>query len=394
MPNLSPLLSKAVSGVAGIVTVAWHLTSCLCAQENELLPLPAWSEQDAALLQQTGDPFPLGGVLWPDGFKPQDILPPALDSSSNVLSNIQGRMTAPGTDSSAAGFRSERFLLFIPKQPSPVAGSSREAPVTPAHALVEISEDFLRDCESLEPDACLLDPHVLLPETQSEDLRRLLTYHAGEARTFANFLILDSHEKLPAHADLSRLAQGHLVQEHTCLAAYPLGEPWRARLFMTREIAQAVSPDYLSGILTACVQDALQASDSVEQLQRFATQLSIRLIWLERAHPALFTIPDDTSTSSTATPDIQPVTLTDVTVPASNMVPPTPPASPLRWQKAAVISAWALGALLLLATAVIMVRRWLRRRRRNSVWLLPESDFRPRLGAPHCGHGGAWIRYG
>ena len=39
---------------------------------------------------------------------------------------------------------------------------------------------------------------------------------------------------------------------------------------MTRKITDGIPTDYLRGILQACVQDSLRASDPVEQLQRFA----------------------------------------------------------------------------------------------------------------------------
>ena len=70
--------------------------------------------------------------------------------------------------------------------------------------------------------------------------------------------------------------------------------------------AGQIPSEYLRGILQACVQDAMRASDPIEQLQRFATQLSIRLIWMDRAYPGIFVQPE-------SVPEAQPpvpVTLT------------------------------------------------------------------------------------
>ena len=161
---------------------------------------------------------------------------------------------------------------------------------------------------------------------------------------------------------------------------------------MTREIASGVPPEYLRGILQACVQDAMQASDSVEQLQRFATQLSIRLIWMERAHPVIFT-----STKENTPP-------VESTLPLS--LPRSPKSLTLlffpvettfdyrRWEPIAIIAGAALAGLLLVIVLFRWFLRWRRRRMRNSVWLLPEVEVKQRFGGPHCGQGGVWIRYG
>lgn len=357
---------------------------------DEILPLPTWSPQDLSVLQQQPDAFSLGGLLWPDGFRHEDILPPDPAMRRSPNSMLEEGEQRPLPHDAGSPSPAERFLLFIPKPQHPTMREGPPPKTTPPHDLVEVSADFLRQCEALESDAWLLDPHALLPETQSEDLRRLLTYHAGEARTFAHVLLLDANEQLPANADLSRIAEKRLAQGHNCLAAFPLGEPWRARLFMTRDIVNTVAPDYLQGILTACIQDAMQASDSVEQLQRFAIQLSIRLIWLERAHPAIFVAP--VAATSPVPPSAAEGTLTDVTHRVKT--PVIKSLATFDWERWTAIGGSGLAAVLALLGIWLGVRRWLRRRERNSVWILPETECKPRLGAPHCGHGGAWIRYG
>jgi hypothetical protein len=132
----------------------------------------------------------------------------------------------------------------------------------------------------------------------------------------------------------------------------------------------------------------MRASDSVEQLQRFATQLSIRLIWMERAHPGVF----GTAADSMPTELAAPPALAEVT----HAPPPAPNLHPilLHWRPVTIAVAWTLAGLLGLILAFRVVRRWHRRRVRNSVWILPEVEVKPRFGAPHCGQGGVWIRFG
>jgi hypothetical protein len=375
------LLASLVATVGG----ALHR---LEADETQTLPLPAWNDRDIILLSAEPEAIPLGGLLWPDGFGPDSILPP-----ETVAPRIPpDALMADDASGLLAPRRKEGFLLFMPK-PRPLhTGSQAQPAATPPQNLVDVGADLLRECEELEPEGCLLDPHALLAETQSEDLRRLLTYHAGEANTFANFFLLDADEQLPASADLSKLARGRLVQGHSCLVVYPLAEPWRARIFMTREIAAGVPAEYLRSILHACVQDAMRASDSVEQLQRFATQLSIRLIWMERAHPAIFTGSPEEIRHAEANAPVAPATLAEVA--HTPVVAVEKSFDYLRWQPMAIAAGSALAALPLLFVLFRWFLRWRRRRLRNSVWLLPEVEVKPRFGAPHCGQGGVWIRYG
>jgi hypothetical protein len=335
------------------------------------------------LLQEQREPFPLGGLLLPDGLHPESLLPPA---TSPTRFPPAGLLEDDPVGLLSARHR-EGFLLFIPRGRSQGAGNA-PATVTPPQDLVEVSPDFIRECEDLEPNACLLDPHHLLAEIDSEDLRRLLAYHAGEASTFANFLLLESNEQLPASADLSRIARGRLAQDHACLTVYPLAEPWRARIFMTRKITVGIPTDYLRGILQACVQDSLRASDPVEQLQRFATQLSIRLIWMERAYPAVFATADEaTLTEPAPEPALEEVAQSEVAVAAE-------PSLFRRWERTIAYAMYAVAALLASILACRALARWRSRRIRNSVWILPDVEVKPRFGGPHCGQGGVWIRYG
>ncbi|WP_265593406.1 hypothetical protein [Verrucomicrobium sp. BvORR034] len=126
---------------------------------------------------------------------------------------------------------------------------------------------------------------------RGKTLRRLLSYHAEESAMTANMLLLDENQKLPAGMDLARIAGGRLLEGNQCLVVYALGQPLRSRLFMSHKVTAVVPASYLQALLRACVADSLQATEPEEQLQRFATQLSIRLIWMERAYPAAFKAP-------------------------------------------------------------------------------------------------------
>ncbi|RBP41198.1 hypothetical protein DES53_10727 [Roseimicrobium gellanilyticum] len=368
------------------------MSLCLARGESmavdDLLPLPVWNDEDAATLQMEPDILPLSGLLWPDNFDPDKILPPDPHLASTPGEG-EPSLSPPPRNSRGLG---DNFLLFIPKPPAPVV----QRALPPDKPLTEVTREFMEQSELLEPDAFLLDPHMLLPEIQSEDLRRLLTFHVSQSQTSAYFLMLDTHEKLSPKVDLSRLAGGRLTKEHACLAAFPLGQPWRARLFVTREIATGVEPGYLPGILEACVQDAMRASDPMDQLQRFATQLSIRLIWMERAYPKLFTVEE--AAPAEVVKKVVPESPTAFVL--ADVSQPLVPEDDL-WTKWTLLTRehgrvmlLSFSGFLLLVAGLIRLIHWHKRRRGSTVWMLPEVESAPRFGGAHCGGGGAWIKYG
>lgn len=282
----------------------------------------------------------------------------------------------------------DNLLFFIPKGPGKT-DAGKTASKKPAVPLKEVGADFVRACERAEADSYLIDPETVLHETQAEDLRRLLSYHAGESKISSYFLLLGQHETLPSSLDLAKIASGRLAHGNTCLVIYPLGEPWRIRFFMSRDITQAVTVKYLGEMMNACVQDSLQATDPVEQLQRFATHLSIRLIWLERAHPAAFAIQKD---SVVAIPEGDPTEwYPEVTAEAAETAPPVGLWD--QWKGRVVIASWVLAGGGFMVAFALSIVRWMRRRSRRAVWLIPEAEFTRRLGGAHCGGGGASARY-
>ncbi|QIF04190.1 hypothetical protein [Roseimicrobium sp. ORNL1] len=356
---------------------------------DDALPLPAWSPEDTAAQQGLLETPPLSGLLWPDNFDPDKLQPPEPQVAGTPGAGEPSVSPAPKNQRGLG----DNFLLFIPKPAAPAAQHA----LPPDKPLTEVTREFMEQSELLEPDAFLLDPLTLLPETQSEDLRRLLTFHVTQSHTSAYFLMLDAHEKLSPNVDLSRLAAGRLTREHACLAAFPLGQPWRARLFVTREIASGVEPGYLPGILEACVQDAMRASDPMDQLQRFATQLSIRLIWMERAYPKLFSA-EETIAASESAKETTPESLTSFVL--ADVSQPLVPEGDLwtRWTLLTQTHGRTMllgfcGFLLVLAGLIRFVR-WRKRQHGRTVWMLPEVESTPRFGGAHCGSGGVWIKYG
>lgn len=339
------------------------------------LALPQWEDSATAS-------FPSSG-LWPEDFNPALIIHPPMPSPG------EGDAAQAAQEAQAEEDSWLRFLprgLFSNRKPQPVI----EPPI------VDLPVEHLRAIENAQGGERVLDPQGILGEAQSEELTRLLAFHAENAGVEARFLLLDADQQLPPGTDLSRIASGEIVRRSVCLVVYPLGAPQRARLFLTRNVTQEVPPSYLESLAAACRRDAAETPDAAEQLQRFATQLSIRLFWLERAYPAvkpesvLAALP---ALQRSEPPSVQ--SLSEVTLPG---------ATPVRDRLTldAVNRQWlpyvGLGLAVILFAAMVstLLLRWRRRRQSQSVWLLSEDELHhpARFGGPHCGGCGASVKYG
>ncbi len=337
--------------------------------DDGVLGLPKWEES-----------MPLdspGGGLWPNDFNPAQVIHLApVYMGENDVAQLGG----------------DSWLRFLPHS----LLSNRKPQQTIEPALVDISAEALRASENAAGDARVIDPQGILGEAQTEDLARFLAFHSENAGVEARFLLLDADQQLPPGVDLSRIASGELARGSGCFVVYPLGAPQRARLFLSQNVTRAVATAYLETLLAACRRDALESSDPIEQLQRFAAQLSTRLFWLERAYPAvkpelsLVVLPISGTSPQAPVPS-----LSEVGIPGS-----TP--STEYFSLAAFRQKWlpwiGLGLLcvLIVATLIIILARWLRRRHRQTVWLLPDYEHRQpmRFGGPHCGACGASVKYG
>lgn len=354
------------------------------AAEEDTLPLPKWTAADGISALPAEDGAPIENALLPNDM--------------NFIREMEG-MDSMGNSTASTAPKSafDGFFFFIPKgnKTKPAPAPSPPPLLAAPRRLIEVGPDFLAKCESSDSDDHLFDPNPVLPETQGETLRRLLSYHAEESAMTANMLLLDENQKLPAGMDLARIAGGRLLEGHQCLVVYALGQPLRSRLFMSHKVTAVVPASYLQTLLRACVADSLQATEPEEQLQRFATQLSIRLIWMERAYPGAF--------RAVAQPEPPPVLQATQQDPMPEVSPPSPAeALPLLdqardiWGRSWPAAAWSLGGLIVLGILTSLGLKTLRRKRSQTVWILPElpAKNQTRLGGPHCGGGGAWVKYG
>ena len=348
--------------------------------EEHVLPLPRWSEQELKVFR---DSLPGAGS--------QAVVPP---KNGEVSSDINDLIRTP----LSSGPRLDHFFndqdselsprlqasdvrLFLPEAILGLPSQIQPGPVqlpTPLTALKDVSPEFLTACRQSLPGEFLIDPDQLVPEIQNHDMLRLLGFHAQDARIKLYVLMLAHDQKFPEGADLDKVASGSLLKSDSCLVVYPLGEPWRTRLFVSRSVHNQISAEFLSETIQACLQEALQTSNAHDQLRRYTIHLSTRLFWLQKA---LGTEPAVKTDNSHSLAEFGPL----VKAPAVSSTPGVDSST-----------IWSSGSLLMLGLAVLSLRgfaRHLRLRRHRRIWMLAEPDTVPRLGGAFTGGGGAMIRY-
>jgi hypothetical protein len=245
------------------LTVAAHAAD----ENNDRVDLPDWSESAEQLLLGSDTAEPIGGLLWPSlqgSFVENEEI-----TQMPIIADT-GQTEQPSVDISG----------FLP--PKLISSKNPKQDSNGPKLLAQVDKQYLLDCAAIPADQHLIDPWHYLGEMNAEELERFLAYHSENSSIKAYVLILDKGEQLPRDVQLEKLASGALLKGRSCLAVLPVGEPWRARVFLSQDVQSAVPPVYLANLVGDCVSDATLAVDEAEQLHRFIVRLSTRLFWLER----------------------------------------------------------------------------------------------------------------
>lgn len=344
------------------------------------LPLPKWSEHEIRAFQ--GNPL-VGSTT---GVLPPGMGGPAVDINELLNAPVESgprldHLFDKSESIISPRLRPEDMALFLPESLLGHAYRKQaDGPMpTPLSSLREVAPEFLTSSAMAMPKDYLIDPDLLVPEIQQQDMMRFLEFHARDARIKLYVLILAHDRRLPEGARLDKIASGALLQDEACLVVYPLGEPWRARLFVSKPVHDQASSIFLSETIQACLQEAMQASDAHDQMHRYAVHLSTRLFWLQRA----------LAKGSKSSPTMgQP--LAEISPAPSKLAVDSSKVSILRLMIACMTGLAVSGS-------AVAMGRWLfqqqRRRQQMRVWILPETETIPRLGGAFSGGGGGMIRY-
>ena len=343
--------------------------SAMAESHGSDLPLPSWENAASKELN-------LGGLLFPEGSGTEMLSPPITRPGDDGHS-FSSEFPAAQPDRDLSLFLPDAILGKVIHPPQ------HDAPTAPEN-LRECSPSFLAACRKVSAIDYVIDPVGHVPKAQREDLSHFLEFHAKDARVKAFLLVIGRDEKIPDAAQLADIASGALVQKDACLAVYPLGEPWRARLFVNGNVGQLTGLGELNAMADDCARDAAQTRDPLEQMHRFSVRLSIRLFWLERLLSPKQAMAESFPASGSAEESVRAAT------------PAAPHAvAKARHSKRVEWSSIALGVALSLACGGLTFAglRISRRRNLNRVWMLPEIEIPPRLGGAFSGGGGAMIHY-
>jgi hypothetical protein len=341
--------------------------------ENEMLPLPRWTDSEVQTFRQSAL-FPGEGLLPSTGQPLPDFTGLQKPETGPQLQELFTR-----TPDLPSRLKPEEMRLFLPEAllgRSPPQIAAHDLAPTPVSALQGITPEFIALCEQTPPEEFLIDPQVNLPEIQAQAMREFLKFHAHDARIQLHVLVLPKDKTWPDSLHFDRIASGSLLAKESCLLVYPLSEPWRAQVFLTRSIHGHASDAFLNETLQACVTSALQTTDAQDQLHRYVVELSTRLFWLQKA------LAGRADTESADDKDLTSVTHgrekagSSISITSATLV---------------------LGGAFVM-TAVVLLAIWFgtKRMRKGStkfVWYFPEPETIPRLGGAFTGGGGGVIRY-
>lgn len=382
-------MTKRASGLRAWLLCVVVLPLLVRADDPRFAPLPAWSEEEQAILQAHPDtPLLLGGLLWPRGAQGGLNVHPDLPIITEAEQPVVGArppVLADSPDLAQPVTDIEGFLPPAPAQEMELKPEKLEP--TPAHALKPTAAEFAEVCYQADPEHYVIDPSYHLTELEREDVERFLAYHAGDAKIRAMLLVIGRDEVLDKGFDLTRLAQGSVLRDNTALLVLPVDEPWRARLFFSINIHQGAKSSDLAEVLGRVVEQGKQNPEREEQLHRMLVEFSILLFQLEQKLSPPAPVKPVTVAAQEKTVVPAPVELAEV------FTDEALPVVMLRRTLGHPYAPWMLYSALILLAVLVWIR-WKTYRSRHYEWILPDAaPAAPRLGGEFAGGGGAMIAY-
>lgn len=356
---------------AKAVIAAFFAMLCytLAQSIDEELPLPRW-EREAPRVDASDPGNAFNSLL------PGETLVPALPEEPGMLRFGPRLNDTPTSLSPQIGPTDLSLFLHGSLLQQAKPAQAPRVP-TPVMALRDLPADLTKTLTESPANTYLIDPQNLLPEVARGDLERLLDFHAGDARIRFYLLVLDADQKLPDTIDTALIAYGALTRYPSCLAIYPLGEPWRARVLLSPSVHDTASHETLLEMAADCIRDAQQADDAEEQLHRYAVRLSTRLFWLQKS------MPEKPVAHVGVSPSLREITSADAAPKTALLLP--------LWSK--LLLGCSATLLILWLSMRHLVMRRTQPTTTGQVWMLPEVEAQPRLGGAFSAGAGAVLSY-
>ena len=241
-----------------------------------------------------------------------------------------------------------------------------------------IEESFFFSYFGSPPANYLVDPQKLLTTQERRDREGFLAYHARDSGIDVYLYLFDAKQEIPDGESIEQVMAEHLKGRGHCVVVfYFLGIPEKTQMAMSPVIMETIPTEVRQNALVRSVEEALDRTESVAQIESFTVQLSIRLYWMEKE-------------------------LGDVTQPEASVLHPLgaeeiPEEKVSSYSWAALTSSprfqlAASGIAILVITVVTaFIGKWFAERKR--IYVFPESEGNLLLQAPHAAGVGAVIAY-
>lgn len=241
----------------------------------------------------------------------------------------------------------------------------------------EIAENFHEAYFRQPPSGFLVDPQNLLTPQEKRDREGFFAYHAEDSSIDIYFYLFDSRQQLPEEESPERVMSEQVQDLGPSLVVfYYLGMPERTQLVFSPFLERSAKDLDKRNALVPVVEEALDRSEEVAQIESFSVQLSIRLYWMEKE-------------------------LGNFVKQQSSLIHPLSDKAPVFVEKLgggeklqrSALARNVFGGVMILALAggVGFFAKWFADRKR--IFVFPESEGSLLLEAPHAAGVGALIAY-
>jgi len=239
-------------------------------------------------------------------------------------------------------------------------------------AVEDLPADLVESYFPENLEARVLDPQSQLTQGRLDGILHFLGYHFREARSAIHIMVLKPMQRLPSHLDLQEIHEQWFGDSLSILVVYNFGNPGMSRLIFGKGTERRVPEARRVNACVESINEAMIASNAEDQLERFLTELSRKLYWIEEVYHGEQA--SEASTNAALSEDLA-------------QVPPVEAVSKKRlW-----FSILSVSTLLALASGFIVS---LQRRAANKTFYFPERRHFPRLGAPHGGGNRLVVAFG
>ena len=257
-------------------------------------------------------------------------------------------------------------LKVDPPEPGEIVGDHAQAP--------EIPEKFLAAYFAERPKSFLIDPQGLLRPADFRERLDFLNYHAGDSLIDLFVYVIGADQVIPSEIRDEELTERFFSQGRAAAVVfYYFGAPQRSKMILSPGIMAAVPATEQRRALESSVMQAFERTAANEQFEKFLTQMSIRIYWMERMLAGEEKV--------------------DEKAPLKAVLAAKTGKYSAKWLMVEdLVRKYAFPAGVALAGLVMIfgIHLVLRYRRR---YRFPEFDVEPRLGGPHAAGIGAVISF-